>query len=61
MIKHGHNGAFHHMYKPHLCRYVNQFAGCHNIRIMDTINMMGVMAENVAELRLTYKRFISHV
>ena len=36
-------------------------SGRHNIRTMDTIDMMGAMAANMAGSRLTYRRLISHV
>lgn len=61
MIKRGHDGVFHHMSEPHLHRYVNEFAGRHNIREMDTIDMMGVMVAGMAGSRLTYKQLTSHV
>ena len=33
MLKRGYHGTFHHMSPEHLHRYVNEFAGRHNIRI----------------------------
>lgn len=58
MIKRGYYGTFHHISEQHLHRYVNEFAGRHNIRLMDTIDMMGIVAENMTGLRLTYKDLI---
>ena len=55
MMKRGYDGVFHHMSEDHLYRYVNEFAGRHNIRAMDTIDMM---AENMVGSRLTYKTLI---
>ncbi|MDE0265805.1 MAG: IS1595 family transposase [Thaumarchaeota archaeon] len=61
MMKRGYDGVFHHMSEDHLHRYVNEFAGRHNVRDMDTIDMMGTMAGNMAGSRLTYKSLIGHV
>ena len=61
MMKRGYDGVFHHMSEDHLHRYVNEFAGRHNIRDHDTIDMMGLMASNMAGSRLTYKALVSHV
>lgn len=54
MVKRGYDGTFHHISPAHLHRCVNEFAGRHNIRELDTIDMMGLVAENMAGLRLTY-------
>ncbi|MDE0267268.1 MAG: IS1595 family transposase [Thaumarchaeota archaeon] len=58
MMKRGYDGVFHHMSEDHLHRYVNEFAGRHNVRDMDTIDMMGTVAENMAGERLTYRALI---
>ncbi len=34
------NGVYHHVSVKHLHRYVNEFAGRHNIRGMDTLDQM---------------------
>lgn len=60
MMKRGYDGVFHHMSEPHLHRYVNEFAGRHNIRNMDPIDMMGTIAEGMAGSRLTYRALIAH-
>ena len=60
MMKRGYDDVFHHMSEPHLHRYVNEFAGRHNIRDMDTIDMMGTVAENMAGERLTYRELIGY-
>ena len=59
LMRRGYDGTFHHVSATHLHRYVNEFAGRHNIRDMDTIEMMGVMAEGMAEQGLTYQDLIS--
>ncbi len=58
MVKRGYDGTFHHLSEQHLHRYVNEFAGRHNVRKFDTIDMMGVVAENMVGSRLTYKDLI---
>lgn len=40
MLKHGCQSTFHHINEKNLHRYVNKFAGCHNIRAKDTIDQM---------------------
>ncbi len=61
IMKRGYDGTFHHISEEHLHRYVNEFAGRHNIRTMDTMDMMNTVAENMAGSRLTYRRLVSHV
>ena len=59
MLKRAHNGVFHKMSKKHLGRYVNEFAGRHNIRPMDTINQMESMAYGMNGKRLRYKDLVA--
>ena len=40
MLKRAHKGTFHKMPPKHLDRYVQEFAGRHNIRDMDTATQM---------------------
>ena len=54
MMRRGYDGTFHHISETHLYRYVNEFAGRHNIRGMDTIHMMGAVAGNMSVQRLKY-------
>ena len=58
MVRRGYDGIYHHISEDHLHRYINEFAGRHNIRNMDTIKMMGEVAENMTGQRLTYKDLI---
>ena len=58
ILRRGYDGTFHHISESHLHRYVNEFAGRHNIRGLDTIDMMGTVAENMAGSRLMYKDLI---
>ena len=47
--------------EDHLHRYINELAGRHNVRSMDTIDMMDQVAENMMGQRLTYQALISHI
>ena len=58
MVRCGYDSIYHHISEDHLHRYINEFAGRHNIRCMDTIEMMGEVAENMAGQRLTHKELI---
>ena len=40
MIRRGYDGIYHHISEDHLHRYINEFAGRHNVRSMDTIDLM---------------------
>jgi len=55
MLRRGHDGTFHHFSEKHLGRYVAEFAGRHNIRDMDTIDMMGAAARQSVGKRLRYR------
>ena len=59
MLKRGYQGTFHHFSEKHLDRYVTEFAGRHNDREADTINMMGNMAQGMVGKRLTYRALVS--
>ena len=61
MVRRGYAGVFHHISEEHLHRYINEFAGRHNVRDLDTIDMMGHVAENMTGHRLTYQSLISHI
>lgn len=59
-LKRGHYGIYHKMSKEHLHRYVNEFAGRHNIRPLDTIDMMGCVTQHISGKRPTYPRLIEN-
>ena len=61
LVRRGYDGVYHHISEDHLHRYINEFAGRHNVRSMDTIEMMGQVAENMMGQRLTYQALISHI
>ena len=58
MLKRGYHGTFHHMSPEHLHRYVNEFAGRHNIRDKDTVDMMKELVVGMIGKRLMYKELV---
>ena len=58
MLKRAHTGTFHKMSPKHLNRYVNEFAGKHNIRDSDTIDQMRHVVAGLVGKRLMYRDLI---
>lgn len=58
-LKRAHEGTFHHMSVKHLQRYVDEFACRHNIRDLDTIDMMRELVLRMEGKRLTYRELIA--
>ncbi|MYH72206.1 MAG: IS1595 family transposase [Acidimicrobiia bacterium] len=59
MLKRGYQGTFHHFSEKHCDRYVNEFAGRHNDRDADTLDIMGHMAKGLEGKRLQYRDLIA--
>ena len=59
MMKRGYVGTYHKMSPKHLQRYVDEFAGRHNIRDADTIKQMGLVVEGMSGKRLTYQALMA--
>ena len=59
MFKKGFHGTFHRMSPAHLHRYVNEFAGRHNIRPLDTIDQMKHLAKGMCGKKLSYKDLVA--
>ncbi len=59
MLKRAHKGTFHKMSAKHLQRYVNEFAGRHNIRDKNTIDQMQSMVAGMVGKRLMYRELVS--
>ena len=57
-LKRGYQGTFHHFSAKHMNRYVSEFAGRHNDRPLDTIDMMGAMVQGMVGRRLTRKELV---
>lgn len=54
MLKRGYIGTYHKMSRKHLDRYVDEFAGRHNLRDADTTDQMEAMASGFLGQRLRY-------
>ncbi|MYE00717.1 MAG: IS1595 family transposase [Alphaproteobacteria bacterium] len=59
MLKRGYQGVFHKFSEKHLDRYVVEFSGRHNIRNLDTIDMMRSLAVRMVGKRLRYRDLIA--
>ena len=59
MLKRGYHGTYHHMSSKHLGRYIEEFAGRHNVRELDTVDQMGWLVRGMRGKRLSYKELIS--
>ncbi len=59
MFKRGYHGTFHRMSVKHLHRYVNEFAGRHNLRDKDTIDQMRDVFAGMVGKRLTYAELVA--
>ena len=58
LLKRGYNGTFHHLSEKHLGRYVGEFAGRHNIRPLDTLSQMTVIAKGLTGKRMRYRELV---
>ncbi len=55
MLRRGYYGTYHQMSLKHLQRYINEFAGRHNLREMDTIQQMSHVVAGMVGRRLLYR------
>ena len=59
MLKRAHTGTFHKMSPKHLNRYVQEFAGKHNLRESGTLDQMREVVSRLMGRTLTYDRLIA--
>lgn len=59
MLKRAHKGTFHKISKKHLPRYVREFSSRHNMRPLDTIDIMRRMVAGTIGKRLRYRDLIA--
>ena len=59
MLKRAHKGVYHRLSAKHLQRYVQEFAGRHNIRELDTLAQMQHVAAAMVGKRLLYKDLVA--
>ena len=58
-LKRAYHGTYHHLSAKHLQRYVDEFAGRHNVRDADTLAQMEVTARGLVGRRITYDKLTS--
>ena len=58
MLKRAHTGTFHKMSPKHLDRYVQEFAGKHNVRDSDTLDQMREVVTRLMGRTLGYRRLV---
>ncbi len=59
MLKRGYKGTYHKMSAKHLSRYVIEFAGRHNVRDLDTLAQMTMLAKGLDGKRLRYDDLVA--
>ena len=59
MLKRGYQGVYHKMSAKHLQRYVDEFAGRHNIREADTMAQMQAVVTRMVGKRIMYHDLIA--
>ena len=58
LFKRAHKGTFHKLSPKHLQRYVDEFAGRHNVRDLDTQEQMASIASDMEQSQLRYKDLV---
>ena len=58
MLKRGYQGTYHHMSPEHLNRYVTEFLGRHNLRELDTVDQINMVAAGMVGKRLRYRDLV---
>ena len=58
-LKRAHKGTFHKLSPKHLNRYVQEFAGKHNSRDLDTVDQMNAVVAGMVGKCLTYRDLVS--
>lgn len=61
MLKRGYKGTYHKMSVKHLARYVTEFAGRHNVRDLDTLAQMTMLAKGLDGKRLRYDDLVANL
>ena len=59
MLKRAHKGTFHKISPKHLQRYVDEFAGRHGIRELDTTDQMQSVVAGMVGKRLSYRELVA--
>ena len=61
MLKRGYVGVFHQLSVKHLNRYGAEFAGRHDIRLLDALDMMLNVVVDIVGKRLPYKALVASI
>ncbi len=59
IVKRSYHGTFHHLSRKHLNRYLREFAGRYNMRLLDTLDVMSAIARGMEGKRLRYKDLVA--
>ena len=59
MLKRAHKGVYHKISAKHLQRYVDEFAGRHGVRELDTLDQMQSVVAGMVGKRLVYRELIA--
>lgn len=59
MLKRGYKSTYHQVSAKHISRYVTEFAGRHNVRGLDTIMQMALLAKGLDGKRLRYDDLVA--
>lgn len=59
MLKRAYHGVYHHISPKHLQRYVDQFAGKHNMRSLDTREQMHHIVAGMVGRRIMYRDLVA--
>ena len=60
MLKRGYHGVYHKMSAKHLQRYVDEYAGRHNIRNANTADQMGAVVAGMVGKRLGHRELVAN-
>ena len=58
LLKRAHTGTFHRMSPKHLHRYLDEFVSRHNMRELDTLQQMELIAARMGNTQLRYKDLV---
>ena len=58
-LKRAHKGTFHRLSAKHLHRYIDEFVSCHNMRELDTLDQMALIAGKMENAQLRYKDLVA--
>ena len=58
-LKRAHKGTFHLLSPKHLHRYIDEFLGRHNMRPLDTLQQMAMIAKRMEKAQLRYRDLVA--